>query len=199
MLGCCARGVHEAPRYAIGDRLTLTRLRHLPVTVTQVYLDDRGHWQIVVSNAQGVDVLRAEHAELHLHSAPIVEMVTVTIACAVCRVPQILTVPAEGLRKRQAGALIQDAMPDVPEAIREMFVSRTCGPCFAELFAVDQDEDDDEPAPEPDGQRIFNAQGVCIADYTDDVPVVWMICTPCGQKYSSERCPFCGSTERVPQ
>ena len=75
------------------------------------------------------------------------EMVTVTIQCAVCRVDQILTVPAEGLRKRQAGALIQVAMPDVPAAVREMFVSRTCGRCFADLFTLDENDaysDDEE-------------------------------------------------------
>ena len=68
------------------------------------------------------------------------ENVIVVIQCRLCQKDQKLTVPAEGLRKRQAGALIQDAFPELSKGDRELFVSQTCGECWDKMFALEEEE-----------------------------------------------------------
>lgn len=39
------------------------------------------------------------------------------------------------------GALIQNAMPDISEDLRELLISGTCGQCFDEMFRDDEEDD----------------------------------------------------------
>lgn len=36
---------------------------------------------------------------------------------------------------------IQDALPDVPAEIRELFISGVCNDCFIQMFALDEEEE----------------------------------------------------------
>jgi hypothetical protein len=65
MLSCCTYDRHDPQFFAVGDKLTLTGLQNLRVEVSQVYLGDRGEWQVVVKNAiTGHDVGREEQHAL---------------------------------------------------------------------------------------------------------------------------------------
>ncbi len=55
------------------------------------------------------------------------------IQCMMCRERIVITVPSEGYRAWQEGALIQDAMPDTPVGVRELLISKVCSPCFDSL------------------------------------------------------------------
>jgi hypothetical protein len=61
-----------------------------------------------------------------------------TLTCRSCGIP--VDVPAtEGqIRRWQRGALIQDAMPDIPSSLREMFLSGLCPGCFDDWFAEEE-------------------------------------------------------------
>ena len=59
-----------------------------------------------------------------------------------CKCGRIVTctVRPEDLVTYESGALVQVAFPYLTAAEREMFISRTCGTCWDEMFACEGDE-----------------------------------------------------------
>lgn len=59
-------------------------------------------------------------------------------ACRVCgRDYAVSCTDAQYLDWKENHRLIQNAMPDVPKAERELLISGTCGACFEKLFKED--------------------------------------------------------------
>ena len=58
----------------------------------------------------------------------------VTGNCPACKAAWTLSVPRAGFLTWKAGTLIQDALPGLPPANRELLISGTCGQCFSALF-----------------------------------------------------------------
>lgn len=54
--------------------------------------------------------------------------------CIECGKRKPISATAEQIRAWRNGALIQDAMPNVPEDERELLISGICGECFDALF-----------------------------------------------------------------
>jgi hypothetical protein len=67
--------------------------------------------------------------------------VTIGRRCMICKHLHLVTVTAAALVQWEDGASIQDCMPELSKEERELLISSTCGPCFAELFADDGLED----------------------------------------------------------
>lgn len=61
----------------------------------------------------------------------------VLIQCRVCRQWFAVRVDPDDLAAHDNGALIQDAMPYLAPELRELFISQTCGSCWARLCASD--------------------------------------------------------------
>lgn len=59
--------------------------------------------------------------------------------CTECGETKQFTVKADHYDAWNRGELIQRAMPEIPEAERELLISGLCGKCFDALF-----EDDDQ-------------------------------------------------------
>ena len=57
-----------------------------------------------------------------------------TPLCSWCGSKGYLEVPTEGLARRQAGALIQDAFPEMSRPEREQIVSGTHPECWEKMF-----------------------------------------------------------------
>jgi hypothetical protein len=57
-----------------------------------------------------------------------------TPRCVHCGYKGEVEVPNSGLARRSAGALIQDAFPDLSRGLREQLVSGTHPECWAEMF-----------------------------------------------------------------
>lgn len=65
------------------------------------------------------------------------------ISCPLCgRTTAVEADPQQVLRYR-AGALAQDAFPDMEPAMREAFISGFCYKCQADIFGSDEDEAED--------------------------------------------------------
>lgn len=64
--------------------------------------------------------------------------ITVEVLCLACKKPKRFVVPKSGYDAWVKGALIQRALPQVPEGEREMFISQTCGPCFDKLLEKEE-------------------------------------------------------------
>lgn len=56
------------------------------------------------------------------------------IKCRQCKKNYEVPVTIEQLRKLKSGILIQYAMPELSIGDRELLISKTCDPCFKELF-----------------------------------------------------------------
>lgn len=63
------------------------------------------------------------------------------VCCNVCRVDKMISAKPEDIRAWIDGKLIQDAMPYLDKADRELLVSRTCGECWHEMFGIEEEED----------------------------------------------------------
>lgn len=70
-------------------------------------------------------------------AASTVEMVGACFTCPGCNKAIVMSVPAEGLRRWHAGALVQVAFPDLAPEKRELLVSGLCPGCYAEIYAVE--------------------------------------------------------------
>jgi hypothetical protein len=68
------------------------------------------------------------------------EMVQRTVECRVCHRDKSINVPIKGYLEWCSGELIQNAMPSLSFAGREMLISRICGECWDKMFP-DDDED----------------------------------------------------------
>lgn len=62
------------------------------------------------------------------------ETVQRTVECRLCHKEIVLRVPLDGYLKWTAGELIQNAMPSLSIADRELLISRTCDRCWDERF-----------------------------------------------------------------
>lgn len=69
---------------------------------------------------------------------------SVSCTCPFCRKETIVSVPANGYQLWLRGALIQDALPDVPTQERETLLSGMCPECQERFYAAFADEDDEE-------------------------------------------------------
>ena len=69
------------------------------------------------------------------------QFVTLHKQCISCHENFAVSVPAEGYVKWQKGDLIQDAMPEVSVADRELLISGVCGKCFDMMFPDSERED----------------------------------------------------------
>jgi len=60
---------------------------------------------------------------------------TITKACVDCKEQFTFDVPDREWMSWKSGELAQNAMPSVPEDLRELLISGICGCCFDALFA----------------------------------------------------------------
>lgn len=65
----------------------------------------------------------------------------IEIECRWCGNLVPLEAEAADLSAWQNGELIQNALPYLTADEREMLISRTCGTCWDEMFASDEDEE----------------------------------------------------------
>ena len=56
------------------------------------------------------------------------------VTCIHCQKNWGVKVPAKGFREWNDGKLIQDAMPELSTASRELLISKTCPECWERLF-----------------------------------------------------------------
>lgn len=69
----------------------------------------------------------------------------INVRCRLCRTIYALTVWPDKFQAWLDGDMfIQDALPDLSAAERELLISGTCGVCFDDMFGTDDDDDDDE-------------------------------------------------------
>lgn len=61
-------------------------------------------------------------------------LITRSITCGMCKTVYTFRVRAKGLIDWMAGALIQDALPELSPEHRELLKTQICGPCFKKLF-----------------------------------------------------------------
>ncbi len=70
-----------------------------------------------------------------------VEMVEMVCPkCLFCGIQSTLEVPLSGFLKRQNGAAVQVAFPEMPMQIREIVISGTHPECWAAEFGIDMEE-----------------------------------------------------------
>jgi hypothetical protein len=70
------------------------------------------------------------------------DYVCLEIGCTCCHNAYLLGTSLTGYMSWRAGALVQDAFPEVPKEYREMFISGTCPECFADMFGSSDDDDE---------------------------------------------------------
>lgn len=79
------------------------------------------------------------------------DKVALVFVCACCGKPQRVEVKQSEyhawLVERRH---VQDAFPTLPASQRELFISGTCGDCFAEMFPPEPDDDGEDEDCEDD-------------------------------------------------
>ena len=65
----------------------------------------------------------------------------VSISCSHCLAEYSVMVNPEDIIRWQSGDYIQDCMPYLSAAERELFISRTCDNCWKNLFGDDDAEE----------------------------------------------------------
>lgn len=69
-------------------------------------------------------------------------MTVITDPCIVCgQGGEVANVPIEGYQKWKRGAFIQNALPTLTPAEREMLMTGTHSECFDRLFPPDEDDE----------------------------------------------------------
>ena len=82
-------------------------------------------------------------------------METVSIQCRSCgETKQVVVDPQDMKKWKEEGAFIQDALPYLSPADRELLISATCGECFDNMFGPG--EDDDESVFEEDEDDVYD-------------------------------------------
>ena len=69
---------------------------------------------------------------------------TIETKCPECKKTTDIVVTEEGFRKRQAGALVQVAFPELSPPMREMLITGICPDCWVKMFSIMDSEQDDE-------------------------------------------------------
>lgn len=70
-------------------------------------------------------------------------METVNVQCRVCGEEKQVVVDPQDMKKwKEEGAFIQDALPYLSPADRELLISATCGECFDNMFGPGEDDDE---------------------------------------------------------
>ena len=69
-------------------------------------------------------------------------VVKVNTQCRLCGDKKVLYLPKSGYEKYMEGMAIQDAMPDVDAADRELLISGVCHVCWDKIALEDDDEED---------------------------------------------------------
>jgi hypothetical protein len=64
----------------------------------------------------------------------------VNVDCVQCKTKYSLLVNPKDIISWQAGKYIQDAMPYLSSAERELLISQTCDTCWKHMYGVDNDE-----------------------------------------------------------
>jgi len=67
-------------------------------------------------------------------------MLAKSVQCRLCGTVESITMPVNSFMAWQSGELIQNAMPFLSIAQREMLVSQTCDDCWKEMFGDDEDD-----------------------------------------------------------
>ncbi|QDP56788.1 MAG: hypothetical protein Unbinned400contig1000_7 [Prokaryotic dsDNA virus sp.] len=62
------------------------------------------------------------------------ELTEIETECNICHNKLTLIVPTEGFEAWMKGEYVQDALPMLNPAERELLISGTCEPCFDSLF-----------------------------------------------------------------
>ena len=71
--------------------------------------------------------------------SPIIKKISVEIICIQCKKPQLVELEyKEYLDYYLRNKHIQDAMPNKPPGIRELFISGVCSKCFDEIFKEEE-------------------------------------------------------------
>lgn len=71
-------------------------------------------------------------------------MVTVTTpVCMMCGRSAVLEVPVEGLRRWQAGELVQVALPELDQGQRELLMTGTHDHCWQQMWNLSALEDEE--------------------------------------------------------
>jgi hypothetical protein len=65
------------------------------------------------------------------------------IQCRSCGDVHLIPVDREAFDAWRAGKWAQDAFKEMKPAVRELFVSGTCGKCFDEMFKFPEDEEEE--------------------------------------------------------
>ena len=65
------------------------------------------------------------------------------VSCSHCGITYDLMINPEDIIRWQAGEYIQDCMPYLSAAERELLISRTCDSCWKNMFGDDDAEDSD--------------------------------------------------------
>lgn len=65
----------------------------------------------------------------------------VTVVCRFCQSRHDFPVDPDGYRQWSGGVLIQQAMPDLDLATRELLISGMCPGCWERTFGSDESED----------------------------------------------------------
>jgi hypothetical protein len=86
------------------------------------------------------------------------------IECLICHKSYLIAADPYDLADWRNGKYIQDAMPYLSAAERELFISKTCEPCFDDLFPEEEDDDFIEPEVTLSGSRK------CLVCDNTDVP-----------------------------
>ena len=65
-----------------------------------------------------------------------------TVECRTCGSDRVVSCTDEQyIAWKEKHMLIQNAMPDVPKAERELLISGICGTCFERMFREEEEED----------------------------------------------------------
>jgi hypothetical protein len=62
------------------------------------------------------------------------------VICQICSNRCLMWIDPEDFHAFQNGTFAQVAFPYLTAAERELLISRTCGPCFDEMFPEDDEE-----------------------------------------------------------
>lgn len=66
-----------------------------------------------------------------------------SVSCSHCGAEHVILINPEDIIRWQSGELIQDCMPYLSSADRELLISRTCGNCWTNMFGNDEEDEDE--------------------------------------------------------